>query len=543
MVDDTKTFAESLSASIRTLGYEVTYTTSVQEAQSMVRDPRYQLLLLDYNIHGFNGLELARLAREQNPDVHLVLLSGEAGPHICRLQLRVPGLICWRKPLRIQQFDELLAAVTTGACPLCEHLPEAEVASDGLSLLLSNSTPTLAKLEDLCGSELRRAINNTKAEAGVVCGIEEGSFKIRVLAQRDPAGLLRRYDLQQLKHSPVWDIIEREETMRVRDVDKRPTRFRHLAPWGTFRAFLGVPVRGQSNDTRLGILLFHREENHFSAYHEQQALLSAGHLGLTLERQNVLRTTLSVQQAIITGRIHLALAHEVQKQAGTLQSQMDRLMSRVTALRGRGAPNYATLQEVELPRMAVDLQRTVDELGMILERQLDFSRPYDILTFNLNTLVKQTLEILRPMAQDSTLAIRLKAKLDPEMPPLKSAENLVKQIILNLTLNAIEQMKESGTVNGELRITTQYVPDDVLPVRVLFSDCGPGIHMAHQKRLFQQGFTTRSGGTGLGLYISRSAAEALGGRLVLRESYVGYGSTFALELPESHRKVDHERPQ
>jgi signal transduction histidine kinase/CheY-like chemotaxis protein/predicted RNA-binding protein with RPS1 domain len=536
IVDDSADFAKSLSASIRSLGYDVTYVTNAIEAKSLMGDPRFQLCLLDCNMIGMSGLELAQLARERSSAVHLVLLSSQAGPDICNFGTYVPGLVCWRKPLRIQDFDKLLAAVKRGACALCERSSEQEPSPDDLRLFLPNSAPTLARLEDLCRKELSRVMTTTHAEAGVVCGIEEGSRKVRILAQEDSKQLLNRSDLQQLKYSPVSDVIEGEMVRHAHDVNERPTRYRHLISWGSFRTFLGIPVRGDGDNIRLGIFLFHREPHSFSSYHREQALLSAGHLGLTRERQDLLRTTLSVQQAILTGRLHVALAHEVQKNIATLQSQMETLYRRIEILRKEGNIK----QEVELPTIAVQLQLTVDKIGTVLERQLNFSRANDIRPFDLNRMVRSTRSFLGPMSQQVKPAIRLGGDEDPNMPRIENAENLVHQIILNLTLNAMQQMIENGLAGGELLVNTQYVPEAELPVQVLVTDSGPGIHVDHQKRLFERGFTTRSDGTGLGLYISRSAAEAMGGRLTLKESFVGYGSTFLLELPLLYGRSHHE---
>ena len=132
-------------------------------------------------------------------------------------------------------------------------------------------------------------------------------------------------------------------------------------------------------------------------------------------------------------------------------------------------------------------------------------------------------------------------QLSPGLPPIASAELLVQQIFLNLAFNAIEQMAAAGMVQGELRVSTAHVQQSPQPMRVTFSDCGPGIHAAHYEQIFELGFTTRAGGTGQGLYISRNAAEALGGELQLIESFMGWGSAFELRRqygPRSRRMTN-----
>ena len=539
LVDNDAAFGESTCQSLRYLGYTTTFAASFEEAQKLVCDPQYQLLLLDYDLPGGTGIDLARLAQQQNPQAQPVLLSAEAGPHLCQLDTPVPGLLCWRKPLRMQQFGQLLHTLAVGTCLLCHRMPTTpQVVSASISPAPLTGT-ILEALESLCIREVRQVIAATGAEAGAICGIIEGSQQVRLLAQYDPGPLLGRYNLQQLIHSPINDVIRRGETVRAADVADHPARFRYLVPWGTFRSFLGVPVRVDSGDARLGLLLFHRDRGYFSHEHEQQALLSAGYLGLAWERHAFLRTMLAAQQVSLTGRIYLSLIHESRGQTALLQAQTDQLTTQLLALRDHDISDYATLQKRDLPGIADRLQHTLDNLDKILQHQLNFTRPYEIRAFSLNKLVERTLEMLRFQAQVQN--VWLDYDLDTELPTLHSEETLIQQIILNLTLNAVQQMHDAGTIGGTLLVTTRRAPEVSGLLQILFSDSGPGIHAVHQERLFQHGFTTRNGGTGQGLYISRAAAEALSGHLTLHESYVAYGSTFLLELPCSLPEVSDER--
>jgi two-component system sensor histidine kinase FlrB len=72
-------------------------------------------------------------------------------------------------------------------------------------------------------------------------------------------------------------------------------------------------------------------------------------------------------------------------------------------------------------------------------------------------------------------------------------------------------------------------------VQARFSDTGPGIHRQLWEKIFALGFTTRAGGSGLGLYIARSLMGSMGGRIVLEESLVPLGTTFLVELPAAEK--------
>jgi len=87
---------------------------------------------------------------------------------------------------------------------------------------------------------------------------------------------------------------------------------------------------------------------------------------------------------------------------------------------------------------------------------------------------------------------------------------------------------QSGTIIIQTRVGGL---DSAYPVEIRVIDNGPGIHGRDQEQIFAPGFTRRSGGAGLGLYISRNLVERMGGQLSLFDSILFMGSAFLVELP------------
>jgi signal transduction histidine kinase len=106
---------------------------------------------------------------------------------------------------------------------------------------------------------------------------------------------------------------------------------------------------------------------------------------------------------------------------------------------------------------------------------------------------------------------------------VKADEAQLRQVFLNLIRNAREAMPRGG----QLTVTAWHTPEGV-EVRV--QDTGEGMTPEVQERLYEPFFTTKTGGTGLGLALSRQIVESHGGRLSL-ESAVGRGTTFHVFLP------------
>ena len=103
-------------------------------------------------------------------------------------------------------------------------------------------------------------------------------------------------------------------------------------------------------------------------------------------------------------------------------------------------------------------------------------------------------------------------------------EEQMKQVMLNLAINACEAMHGSG----RLIVRTEMVDGDYM--RVLFQDEGPGIGDEERARLFEPFYTTKEGGTGLGLAIANKIVEAHGGRIEVRDR-TPRGAEFSVAFP------------
>jgi signal transduction histidine kinase len=125
--------------------------------------------------------------------------------------------------------------------------------------------------------------------------------------------------------------------------------------------------------------------------------------------------------------------------------------------------------------------------------------------------------------------VDVRIDLDPGIPAIWCHEGQMKQVMLNLIINAAQAMPTGGILMLSLdRDQTQSLGDSA--IRLTVSDSGPGIDPAHRSRLFDPFFTTKDEGTGLGLAIVHSIVEAHHGRVDV-DSVAGHGASFAIVLP------------
>jgi signal transduction histidine kinase len=165
----------------------------------------------------------------------------------------------------------------------------------------------------------------------------------------------------------------------------------------------------------------------------------------------------------------------------------------------------------------------VARINKLATNLLCFARPLaaEPLPNDVNKVVQETISLLGKEAMEQ--GIRLTNRLAEEMPPLICDHNQVKQVLINLVINAFAAI-DGG---GEVVIITRIFQDRVA---ITVSDSGSGIRPEDLKHIFNPFFTTKTRGTGLGLAISRKIACEHGGDLTVASIY-GKGSEFTFSLP------------
>jgi len=141
---------------------------------------------------------------------------------------------------------------------------------------------------------------------------------------------------------------------------------------------------------------------------------------------------------------------------------------------------------------------------------------------DVNAIIQEMLTLLKGEATRYSVAMRM--ELAPDLPKIVVDRVQLQQVFMNLMLNAIEAMKDSG---GELTVKSQLQHGQL---QFLVTDTGVGLPREKVDQIFSAFFTTKPQGSGMGLAISRSIVESHGGRL-WATSNNGRGATFYFTLP------------
>ncbi|HEX4642859.1 MAG TPA: ATP-binding protein, partial [Candidatus Acidoferrales bacterium] len=162
-------------------------------------------------------------------------------------------------------------------------------------------------------------------------------------------------------------------------------------------------------------------------------------------------------------------------------------------------------------------------LDSVVKRFLDFTRPPDMHQeqSSLKQLLEEVLAVERPRLQKA--GIKLDAQMDADVPNVLVDRELLKQGLINLFVNAVEAMPTGGQLSVVLRRREQMAEIEI-------GDTGRGIAPEHRQRIFQLFFTTRPGGSGIGLASTFRTVQLHNGSIEF-DSEVGRGTTFRIDLP------------
>ena len=227
-----------------------------------------------------------------------------------------------------------------------------------------------------------------------------------------------------------------------------------------------------------------------------------------------------------TGRLAASIAHEINNPLEAIQNALYLLVNTIPA----DDPNARFLN--------IAMKET-ERMSRILRQMLGFYRPAaSMAPTDLNVLIEEAEALVAKRLRDR--GVRIEKTLDRTLPRVVASSDQMKQVILNLLLNAAEAMPAGGVITLSTQAyhdaDSAFLRSDA--VRILIADTGPGIAEQHLEQIFEPFFSTKGEkGTGLGLWVSSGIVQSHGGALQVR-SRPGSGTTFSITLPIGGPPVD-----
>jgi len=249
------------------------------------------------------------------------------------------------------------------------------------------------------------------------------------------------------------------------------------------------------------------------------------------------RRAAAAERMAEVGSMTAGLAHEIKNPLSTIGLNAQLLAEGVREL--PTGPDDVPARDRILRRVDT-LRREADRLRDVLEDFLQFAGAIrlELKPLDLNEVVSELADFYAPQAEHHGVRMRADLAAKPMKAMIDAAH--LKQAVLNLMINATQAMEKTGTdLTGdppprELILRTTPGPDSPTDQRweLHVIDTGPGIPQENITKIFQPYFTTKAGGSGLGLPTARRLIEEHAGRLEVH-SEPGRGTDFVVSLPRA----------
>lgn len=241
------------------------------------------------------------------------------------------------------------------------------------------------------------------------------------------------------------------------------------------------------------------------------------------------RRARSAERLAEIGSMTGGLAHEIKNPLSTIGLNAQLLSEAIADL------DLPEQDKGRMTRRVGALKLETERLRGILSDFLEYAGELRLAAAptDVGALLEQLGDFFDPQARAAGVRLRVEPPRTPLSAHLDGSH--VKQAMLNLMLNAVSVMDHPAITGRDLILRAEPCDDDgVASVRLHVIDTGPGMTPETVEKIFRPYFTTRAGGTGLGLPTARRIAEAHGGRLEVHTT-PGVGSDFYLTLPIAGR--------
>jgi signal transduction histidine kinase len=238
-----------------------------------------------------------------------------------------------------------------------------------------------------------------------------------------------------------------------------------------------------------------------------------------LERRRLEQVLFDSEKLAATGRLAASIAHEINNPLEAVQNALYLLQKE--------------LGEDSSKRPYLDIAaRETQRMSRILRQMLGFYRQQEAMgETDLNALVEEAGGLVAKRLRER--GVQIANQLDPALPRIRASADQLKQVVLNLLLNAADAMPKGGTITVATQAgagaETELFGRDAVQIQV--RDTGEGIPDDLLAQIFEPFFSTKTRkGTGLGLWVSQGIVQSHGGTMRVR-SRIGRGTTFMITLP------------
>jgi signal transduction histidine kinase/DNA-binding response OmpR family regulator len=540
VVDDEQTVGEVLQEFLAGEGYELTLARSGDEAVKMLATLSPDVILTDINMPGLSGLEMMRFAKEADPEVCVVVLTGHASTATAIDALRQGAYDYVTKPFDLEAVHKI---VKSGL----QHR-RLRVLNNELVEELRRKNEILRHHEQELRERVRVATHQLRVlyEAGQEIGADlelgprlavicakaaetTGASGAAVFLKRETEGdfvAAAALGVDGLPGDPPAAFVPGQTDLGVIALEPRAARLQAAdggaipiaGIQGGAHTLLAMPMVDEGSV--MGVLAVIDKAESFTADDEDFLGLFAAQAAIQIRNSQLFEYTKSLDR--LKSEFVAVVSHEIRTPLTSVKGAVELLTDE----------RYFRNNEQQVKLLAIAHANT-ERLLTLIGDILDFSKlesgsmPMHFERQRLEPVIMQATSNLRTLLEEKQ--IQLEVVMASDLPDLVIDPNRITQVVTNLLSNAIKFSHAEGKI--EVLAEAQ---DGC--VRVGVRDHGEGIAAQDLPKLFQRfsqidsTSTRRTGGTGLGLVICKGIVEQHGGQMSV-DSTQGVGSTFYFTLP------------
>ena len=485
---------------LKRAGYDVAYFIEVAPAYKHLKTHHVDLLLVDIRMPDVDGFEVISQAKKLQPDIAVLVMTGFGTVETAIQALRqgVDGLI-------LKPFEQSSELVDTVKQAFLDSERKRDAARIQALRPLFNVTESL--LSETRPNQLLELIKNAIqghlrcSHVGYYQIEDEGVFHLMSGTGQIPDPSRHKTDITFLKKMEAHD-----SPLLINTGGPGSEEFKSQLQKRGLGAAMFIPVKRQNTNS---FLFAGRSENEV-AFREadlemflilsNQAAVAIENARLYAELREYVKQVEESQRALLqaekmaaAGRLSVSIAHEVNNPLQSVQN----------CLHLAGREDLSEEQRADYFEMA---KMELDRLMSTVQKMLDFYRPglVEPEAVNLHDLLQYVMNLMSQQLEKQDISVH--TDIPDDLPTVFAVGGQIQQVLINLILNSFDAMPNGGEIQIRARAEKE-------GVEIFFQDSGPGIADDRLPHIFEPFFSTKDGGTGLGLTVSYNIITAHGGTL------------------------------
>lgn len=536
VVDDEEIVQSLVKDALEDEGHRVALASNGEDALEIIKSGSVELLVTDIRMPGMDGIKLVKHARQVNPNLGIIYMTGYATLNSAKDAIKQGALDYVMKPF---ELNEIRTAIKNGIEKLRKQRSGSEDQLNSLTDL-SNALFAAGDRKSLVGSSLKFAMMSQHTEAGAIVyfsddrdefvmhSVENDQSEEILLGKEPLYSLANNGSLQPIREPSLIDLPDSHPILQEYPDDELKKFL--FPPWmKSDTKMIAVPV-ARSADF-YGILMLQTDEETIRVKQSDLKYLyiAASQLAISLENESLLKETqqayarlkalqdetIQLERMAARGEVSAELGHELNNFMGVIAGNI-----------GLMDVNLAKGNLDDLARHLKAVNETLSKVKIFTNNLMDLGTISSTMdTIYFDRLITEVVEYLRPQRRFRDVSIEL-IECGAQLPMVGDVTQ-IQQVLYNLFNNAADATE--GCPERRITATTEMDPDRN-QFQVTIQDTGSGFDSDHLSQAFHEKFTTKPTGHGFGLVVCKRIVDKHKAQLEV-ESAPGEGARISIRFP------------